>query len=97
MDKARSRWRLRISTVMLLVIIMALASALVVEWSDRRLVEQRLAVSLKRANDALQEAQANAALARASAEQALAPFEETRRDPGPSVAAAGHASGRADR
>jgi type II secretory pathway pseudopilin PulG len=60
MERDRPRWRIRISTLMLLVIIAALASALVVERWKRTVEEQRaLAVAERALAEALRaEAQA---------------------------------------
>jgi hypothetical protein len=49
MEKDHRRWRFRISTLMLLVIIAALATTLVVDRWKRRQEEQRLVASLERA------------------------------------------------
>jgi hypothetical protein len=49
MDRDRPRWRFRISTLMLLVFIAALAAALFVEHRDRVRSEQRAVASQNRA------------------------------------------------
>jgi hypothetical protein len=64
MGQDHPRWRFRISTLMLLVIIAALSSALVVEHRQRVLAER-----LAAANE--QRAQYEALLARAQAQRAL--------------------------
>jgi hypothetical protein len=67
MERDRPRWRMRISTLMLLVIIDALASALVVE-RRKRMVEVRRALLYERARWGL----AQAELARQAQVQAVA-------------------------
>jgi len=69
-DHQRPRWRFRISTVMLLVIIVALSLALVVEHRERVLSEQRALASEQRARAEAQQALAEAQLARDQAHQA---------------------------
>jgi hypothetical protein len=66
MEHERPRWRFRISTLMLLVIIMALASALVSERLKREWELQRL------------DAQKEAVVARMQAEAALANAQQAR-------------------
>jgi hypothetical protein len=67
MERDRPRWRIRISTLMLLVIIAALASALVVErWkqtveAQRALADARRAEAVARRALAQSQAQAQAA------------------------------------
>jgi hypothetical protein len=67
MERDRPRWRIRISTLMLLVIIAALASALVVERWKRTVEAQRALADARRA-----EAEARRALAQSRWAQAQA-------------------------
>jgi hypothetical protein len=68
MEHDRPRWRFRISTLMLVVIILALASALFVERLNRQQEERRRMAELERVL-------AEAEQARASAAQAQARFD----------------------
>jgi hypothetical protein len=60
MEHDPPRWRIRISTLMLLVIIAALSLALIVERWKKHLDEQRSIASLERANALTRQAQAGA-------------------------------------
>ena len=72
MEHSRHRRRIRISTLMLLVIIAALSSALLVDRWKRHQEEQRLNAELERAVAQAEQARASEMLARANAAQAQA-------------------------
>jgi cell division protein FtsL len=69
MDPERPRWRIRISTLMFLVVIAALGAALFVEHTKRLAAEQRAAEQLQRAEEVGRAALAVADQARAQAER----------------------------
>ncbi len=62
MDPQRPRWRIRLSTLMLLVIIAALASYIVAERWHREQQARRLETSLQRAMAGAEQARARAVL-----------------------------------
>jgi hypothetical protein len=76
MERERPRWRIRISTLMLLVIIAALAAALVVEHRKRVLSEQLAAANEQKARAEAERALAEAQLARDQARQSEARFRK---------------------
>jgi hypothetical protein len=78
MERDRPRWRIRISTLMLLVIIAALASALVVERWKGTAEAQRALVYARRA-----EAEARRALAQAEQAQVQAVAQAQKAGDGP--------------
>ena len=70
MGHDRPRWRIRLSTLMLLVVIAALASYIVVEHWQRALETRRHAVEHERDMDALMRAREEAQQAQARARRA---------------------------
>lgn len=76
MEHQHPRWRIRISTLMLLVIITALSFALIIERGKREQAEYRLRTSAAVARTQAQEAVGRAELARLQAEKARARYEE---------------------
>jgi hypothetical protein len=76
MEHDRRGWRFRISTLMLQVIIAALALALVVEHNKRVLSEQRALANEQEARAEAQRALAEAQLARDQARQFEAQFHK---------------------
>jgi hypothetical protein len=71
MEKDHRRWRFRISTLMLPVIIAALATTLVVDRWKRRQEEQRLVASLERALAEARLAEARSLQAQTQARKAI--------------------------
>ena len=71
MEHDRPRWRVRIRTLMFLVIITALAAALVVERTKRLAAERQAAADALRAAAEANRAVAEAALAEAERRNAL--------------------------
>lgn len=67
MERDRPRWRIRISTLMLLVIIAALASALIVERWQRTVEAQRALADARRAEGDARRALAQSLRAEAQA------------------------------
>jgi hypothetical protein len=78
MEHQRPRWRFRISTLMLLVVIAALASALVIEHRKRQLSEELALANEQMARAEAQRALAIAQQARDEARQAEAQLREAR-------------------
>jgi hypothetical protein len=70
MERDRPRWRFRISTLMLLVVILALVSTLVVDRWKRLQNEQQLAASLQQALAQAEQARALAVQAQERADRA---------------------------
>lgn len=71
MDHQRPRWRIRISTLMLLVIIAALSLALVVERWKKHREEQRLIASLEQALAEARQVEAQAQQAQVQGRKAI--------------------------
>ncbi len=72
MEHSRHRWRIRTSTLMLLVVIAALSSALLVERWKMQQEQQRLNAELKRTVALADQARLSEMLARANAAHAQA-------------------------